>query len=281
MNITIIGLGLIGGSMAIDFKHMGHRILGVDANPFHQREAMDLGLVEQCLPLDQAVAQSDVVVVAVPVGATPAVIKEALLHLPANGVIFDVGSTKKGICKELEGYPRRERFVAAHPIAGTEYSGPSAAHSGLFYRKLGIICDREKSATDAVDCVEDLFVQLGMELKRIDSDEHDKHLAYVSHISHLSSFTLGLTVLDIEKDERSIFDMAGSGFASTVRLAKSSPEMWAPIMLENSEHLLEALDSYIDNLNKFKERILNRDEEGLKELMREANRIRGVLEKRS
>jgi len=267
--------------MALDFKHMGHRVLGVDANPFHQREAMDLGLVEQCLPLDQAVAQSDVVVVAVPVGATPAVIKEALQHLPANGVIFDVGSTKKGICKELEGHPRRKRFVAAHPIAGTEYSGPSAAHSGLFYRKLGIICDREKSAPDAVDCVEDLFVQLGMELKRIDSDEHDKHLAYVSHISHLSSFTLGLTVLDIEKDERSIFDMAGSGFASTVRLAKSSPEMWAPIMLENSEHLLEALDSYINNLNKFKERILNRDEEGLKELMREANRIRGVLEKRS
>ncbi len=267
--------------MALDFKAMGHRMLGVDDNPFHQREAMDLGLVEQCLALDQAVVQSDVVVVAVPVGAAPSVIAEALNHLPANGVIFDVGSTKKGICTALLNHPRRERFVAAHPIAGTEYSGPSAAQRGLFYRKLGIICDRERSAPDAVQLVEDLLVELGMELKRIDSDDHDKHLAYVSHISHLSSFTLGLTVLGIEKDERSIFDMAGSGFASTVRLAKSSPEMWAPIMLENSEHLLEALDSYIDNLNRFKRCIVNRDEQGLKELMREANRIREVLEKRS
>jgi prephenate dehydrogenase len=280
MNITVVGLGLIGGSMALDFKHMQHRVLGVDANPFHQREALDLGLVDQCMALDQAVSQSDVVVVAVPVGVTPSVVLEALNHLPTNGVIFDVGSTKKGICDAVAKHPRRARFVAAHPIAGTEYSGPSAAHSGLFYRKLGIICDREKSAPDAAERVEDLFVQLGMELKRIDSDEHDKHLAYVSHISHISSFTLGLTVLDIEKDESSIFDMAGSGFASTVRLAKSSPEMWAPIMLENADHLEVALESYIANLQLFKNCIKQKDEQGLKDLISKANKIRQVLEKR-
>lgn len=281
MNISIIGLGLIGGSMALDFKMLGHRVVGVDNNPFHQREALDLGLVEQCLPLEQAVSASDIVVVAVPVGSMPAIIKEALKHLPQEGVIFDVGSTKQHICKELEGHPRRNRFVAAHPIAGTEYSGPSAAHSGLFFSKLGIICDVEQSAPDAVNKVEDLFVQIGMELKRIGSEEHDKHLAYVSHISHLSSFTLGLTVLDIEKDESSIFDMAGSGFASTVRLAKSSPEMWAPIMVENSKHLLEALDSYIEILNQFKKKILDNDEEGLKEMIKDANRIRTVLERKN
>jgi len=267
--------------MALDFRRMGHRVMGVDNNPFHQREAIDLGLVEQCLALDQAVSESDVVVVAVPVGSTPAIVSEALKHLPKEGVIFDVGSTKQKICKELANHPRRERFVAAHPIAGTEYSGPSAAHTGLFYRKLGIICDIECSAPDAVNRVEDLFVQMGMELKRIGSEEHDKHLAYVSHISHLSSFTLGLTVLDIEKDERSIFDMAGSGFASTVRLAKSSPEMWAPIMVENSQHLLDALESYIAILNQFKQKILDKDEQGIKELIREANRIRAVLEKKN
>lgn len=281
MNIAIVGLGLIGGSMAIDLRRMGHEVVGVDANPFHQREAMDLGLVEQCLPLDQAVAQSDIVAVAVPVGIAPAVIDEALKHLPPNGAIFDVGSTKRSICQALEDHPRRERFVAAHPIAGTEHSGPSAAHSGLFDRKLGIICDSSSSAPDALQRVEDLFVQLGMELKRIDSDEHDKHLAYVSHISHLSSFTLGLTVLNIEKDERSIFDMAGSGFASTVRLAKSSPEMWAPIMLENSEHLVEALDSYVEILGQFKAMITSHDEQGLKDMIRKANKIREVLEMRS
>lgn len=281
MNIAIVGLGLIGGSMAIDLRRMGHEVVGVDANPFHQREAMDLGLVEQCLPLDQAVAQSDIVAVAVPVGIAPAVIDEALKHLPPNGAIFDVGSTKRSICQALEDHPRRERFVAAHPIAGTEHSGPSAAHSGLFDRKLGIICDSSSSAPDALQRVEDLFVQLGMELKRIDSDEHDKHLAYVSHISHLSSFTLGLTVLNIEKDERSIFDMAGSGFASTVRLAKSSPEMWAPIILENSEHLVEALDSYVEILGQFKAMITSHDEQGLKEMIRKANKIREVLEMRS
>lgn len=281
MKISIIGLGLIGGSLALDFKQMGHTVVGVDNNPFHQREALDLGLVEQCLPLDTAVSCSDIVVVAVPVGAMPTIIKEALKHLPREGVIFDVGSTKQRICAELSSHPKRKRFVAAHPIAGTEYSGPSAAHSGLFYKKLGIICDPEHSDPDAVNTVEDLFVELGMELKRIGSEEHDKHLAYVSHISHLSSFTLGLTVLDIEKDERSIFDMAGSGFASTVRLAKSSPEMWAPIMVENSQHLLDALESYIGVLNQFKEKILDRDEQGLREMIKEANRIRNVLEKRS
>lgn len=267
--------------MALDFKMMGHRVVGVDSNPFHQREALDLGLVEQCLSLDQAVSESDVVVVAVPVGAMPAIIKEALKHLPKEGVIFDVGSTKQKICAELHGHMRRSRFVAAHPIAGTEYSGPSAAHTGLFYRKLGIICDIEQSDPDAVNRVEDLFVQLGMELKRIGSDEHDKHLAYVSHISHLSSFTLGLTVLDIEKDESSIFDMAGSGFASTVRLAKSSPEMWAPIMVENSHHLLDALNSYIGILTQFKQLITKGDEAGLKEMIKDANRIRTVLERRN
>lgn len=281
MNITIIGLGLIGGSMAIDFRKMGHRVFGVENNPFHQREAQDLGLIDQCMPLDQAVKQSDAVVVAVPVGIMPKIIDEVFQSLPEKGVIFDVGSTKKHICEEVGKNPRRPRYVAAHPIAGTEYSGPSAAHSGLFYKKLGIICDAENSDKDAVECVEQLFTALGMDLKHIGSEEHDKHLAYVSHISHISSFTLGLTVLDIEKDERSIFDMAGSGFASTVRLAKSSPEMWAPIMMENSEQLLVALDSYMGFLQKFKEGIANKDEQSLKELMREANKIRNVLEKRN
>ena len=267
--------------MSIDFKSKGHRIVGVDSNPFHQREALDLGLINECLPLKQAVSQSNVVVVAVPVSNTLAIIEEALSHLPQNGVIFDVGSTKKNICSALVKHPRRSRFVAAHPIAGTEYSGPAAAHAGLFYKKMGIICDGQKSDKDAISLVEDLFTELGMELKHINSDEHDRHLAYVSHISHISSFTLGLTVLDIEKDERSIFEMAGSGFASTVRLAKSSPEMWAPIMLENSDHLLVALDSYMNVLNSFREKIISHDEQGLKSLIMEANKIRAVLDKKN
>jgi prephenate dehydrogenase len=266
--------------MGLDLRKSGlaSSLIGVDENSVNGHRAIELGLVDELLPLEEAAKRSDLIITAIPVNAIKSVILKVLDTIGDGTVIIDTGSTKSQICKAIERHPRRSQFVAAHPIAGTENSGPDAAFSGLFQQKTNIICEKEKSSTEALVIANQVFEVLGLRTIYMDPVEHDKHVAYVSHLSHVSSFLLGQTVLDIEADEKNIFNLAGSGFASTVRLAKSSPEMWAPIFEQNAEYLSQALLEYIMHLQKFQYYLMKRDVNELHRIMKDANRIRKVLE---
>jgi prephenate dehydrogenase len=280
MKTTIIGLGLIGGSIAIDLRKSGvaEKIVGVEHNPEHAKRALEIGLVDEVLSLEDAVKNADLVITAIPVNAIRSVLLKVLDSISDSTIVIDTGSTKSQICKAIANHVRRSQFVAAHPIAGTENSGPDAAFSGLFKNKTNIICEQELSSKEAIDLANQVFSKLEMRTIHMDPIEHDKHVAYVSHLSHVSSFLLGQTVLDIEQDEKNIFNLAGSGFASTVRLAKSSPDMWAPIFEQNAEYLSQALLEYIMHLQKFQYYLMKRDVKELHKIMTSANRIRKTLE---
>jgi prephenate dehydrogenase len=282
MKIAIVGLGLIGGSLAIDLrsKKIATRLIGVDFNEGHMRKALELGLVDEILPEERAFAESDVVILAIPVNTIGALLPSILDRVAKNAVVIDTGSTKSMICKSVAQHDRRAQFVAAHPISGTENSGPTAALQGLFEGKTNIICEKEQSSKSSLAVAKNIFDSVGMNTIFMEPDEHDKHVAYVSHLSHVSSFLLGQTVLDIEKDEKNIFDLAGSGFASTVRLAKSSPAMWAPIFEQNSEYLSQALLEYIMHLQKFHYHLMKKDTKELVKTLTNANEIRRVLDKK-
>lgn len=280
MKITVVGVGLLGGSLALQAREHGivERVIGVDANPENAAKALELGIADEIATLEEAIPLTDLVVLATPVNVISGLLPRVLDALPDGKVVMDLGSTKEIICRVVENHPRRRQYVAAHPIAGTENSGPAAAFSGLFKRKTMILCDQEKCSNAALNLVVSLAQALEMRLSFMNSVEHDRHLAYVSHLSHISSFALGVTVLEKEKDESTIFDMAGSGFSSTVRLAKSSPDMWAPIFTQNTENISQALDAYIKRLQRFKEVIDGQDEARSREIMHQANEIRRVLQ---
>ncbi len=276
-NIGIVGLGLIGGSIALDLKEKGHTVRGYDQNPIHIQKALDLGLISEGLELEELSKQSDIVVVAIPVHITGEVVREILSFIKWETVVIDTGSTKKQICSTVTSHTKRGRFVACHPLAGTEHSGPQAALQGLYQNKKNIICEEHLSDEDALEVAVGLIDALGMQSIFMDPSEHDRHMAYVSHLSHISAFTLGTTVLDIEKDQKQIFNLASTGFESTVRLAKSSPYTWSSIFTDNSEHIIEALDSYMGQLKKYREALATKDEEQLKDMISEANEIKRVL----
>jgi prephenate dehydrogenase len=280
MNICIVGLGLLGGSLSLGLKSVYSDIFirGVETSEENARKALELGIADQVVSFETGVRNSELVILATPVDIMTKQIVEALDLLQENAILTDLGSTKEKLCKAADQHPERHRYVAAHPIAGTENSGPDAAFSSLLKHKMMIICDREKSDPGVVQRLEDLFRTLEMRIIYMNSIEHDRHIAYVSHLSHISSFALGSTVLDKERDERSIFAMAGSGFSSTVRLAKSSPDMWAPIFSQNQKNVSEALDAYIKKLQYFKQIIDENDLSGSYILMKEANEIRRVLQ---
>lgn len=277
-SVAIIGVGLIGGSWALALKKYFSdiTILGVDNNQSHLEEALRLGLIDKAVDLDAA-AQSDLVFVSIPVGAASGVLLSLLDKVGEHTLIMDAGSTKSALCQSISDHPNRSHFLAAHPIAGTEFSGPTAAKADLFDGKLMILCEIEKTAIRLQENILTAFQKIGMRLRYMDPESHDKHVAYVSHLSHVSSFMLGKTVMDKEVDDRNIFDLAGSGFASTVRLAKSSPEMWGPIFLQNKEHLSHTLEAYISNLQKFKTLIDNEDLEALTSEMKRINTIEKIL----
>ena len=278
MTISVVGLGLIGGSIAKDLKNqINVEVLGVDLNESHQKLAMELGLIHRVVTLDEAIEKSEVIILAIPVDKIESLLPSVLDKISGETVVTDVGSTKAEICRVVDGHKNRSRYVAAHPLAGTEFSGPKAAISHLFVGKKNIICDKEKSDASAVDTIVKVFNSIGMHTYFLSSEEHDKHLAYVSHLSHVSSFMLGLTVLDIEKDEKQIFNLASTGFASTVRLAKSNPSTWSPIFHKNGDNLVKALESYIDYLHQFKEAIKSNDYDKAESLMKDANDIKRIL----
>lgn len=279
MVVGVIGLGLIGGSLAISLKERGFasKIVGVDKNEEHCKEALKLGFADETCELNEVLGKTDLILLAIPVDAARQILPLLLDNVKDNQVIIDMGSTKEGICLVADKHVNRKNYVASHPIAGTENAGPSAAFNGLYDNKITIICDEKKSKPEAVEVCKKLYEALKMRILFMDAQEHDRHIAYVSHLSHITSFVLGQTVLEIEKEEKHIFNMAGSGFASTVRLAKSSPDMWAPIFEQNQEHLSTALEAYIKNLQEFKRKIDEGKKEDLHDLMNEVNDIRRVL----
>lgn len=278
MKITVIGLGLIGGSIAKDLKsQLNVSVCGVDSSPEHISLAIELGLVHTVATMEDALNGADIVVISVPVDKIEVLLPSVLNRIGSYTTVIDMGSTKAQICSAVSNHIHRGRFVAAHPLAGTEFSGPAAAIKGLFQNKKNIICESEKSAPDALATALRLFESIGMVTTFMSPEEHDKHLAYVSHLSHVSSFMLGLTVLDIEKDEKQIFDLAGTGFASTVRLAKSNPKTWSAIFGKNKKFLLEALDSYIAHLENFRKHIAGDNVSATEELMTASNDIKRIL----
>lgn len=278
MNIYIIGTGLIGGSMALDIKSIydDATIFGIDANENHLNEALILGIIDQKATYDDLI-NADLVIVSVPVDVGLVILPEILNKIGEQTLVFDVGSTKSPICEIIENHPKRRNFLACHPIAGTEFSGPKAAIKGLFEGKTNIICEVEKTTFKLQEKGMDLFKKLGMRMRYMDPKSHDKHIAYVSHLSHISSFMLGKTVIEKEKDEQDIFDMAGSGFESTVRLAKSSPAMWTPIFKQNKKQVVKSLQEYIQNLTHFKELLENDKYEEVFNEMQNTNRIKEIL----
>lgn len=283
MKTGIIGLGLIGGSMAIDLKRRGFadEVYGVEAEPVNAAAAEKIGLVDKILSFEDCVDQSDLIVLAVPVGAAvkllPKVLDRFAQTEAAGKVVIDVCSTKEHLSRCVKYHPCRKMYVASHPMAGTEYSGPWAAMPGLFDGHACIICDPEESDNRAVRIVEDLYKTLNMRTIYMNSSNHDVHTAYVSHISHVTSFALALTVLDKERDEKHIFDLASGGFSSTVRLAKSSPDMWTPILSQNRDNILHVMDTYIEKMNDFRKAIADCDEEAVRGLIEEANKIRRII----
>ena len=278
MKVFVIGIGLIGGSIALDIKflHPDASIFGIDNNENHLQEAINLGIVDAGTTYEDLI-HADFVIVSVPVDISLTVLPKVLDAIGENTIVFDVGSTKTPICEVVANHSKRRNFLAAHPIAGTEFSGPSAANRGLFQGKTNIICEVEKTTFKLQEKAVQLFTSIGMRIRYMDPVSHDKHIAYVSHLSHISSFMLGKTVINKEKDEQDIFDMAGSGFESTVRLAKSSPAMWTPIFKQNKKQVVKTLEEYISNLSKFKELLENDDFEAIFNEMQSVNRIKEIL----
>ena len=305
--VGVIGLGLIGGSMAIDLKRRGfaHTVLGVENDPIAAEAAKTIGLVDEVVSYDDCIARADIIVVAVPVGTAVKMVTDILDHFKADGgsafsgaftrtglrssaeekelpsvaekIVIDVCSTKEQICKATKYHPNRKQFVSTHPMAGTEYSGPWAAMPGLFDGRACIFANAEESAPKALRTIEEMYAVLNMRPLYMEASQHDVHTAYVSHISHVTSFALALTVLDKEKDEKHIFDLASGGFSSTVRLAKSNADMWIPILSQNRTNVLRVMDTYIEKMTEFRAAIDNGDEDRIRELIEEANKIKKIL----
>ncbi|WP_298532943.1 prephenate dehydrogenase [uncultured Algibacter sp.] len=277
-NIYAIGVGLIGGSLCIDIKKNNPDVVihGISRKESTLDKALELGLINEKATLDD-ISEADLVIVSIPVDATVKLLPTILDKISDSGLVVDAGSTKVDICKVVENHPKRRNFLAMHPIAGTEHSGPTAAIEGLFVGKTNIVCEVEKTTFKLQEKALKLFTDIGMRIRYMNPEAHDKHIAYVSHLSHISSFMLGKTVIEKEKNERDIFDMAGSGFASTVRLAKSSPEMWTPIFKQNKTNVIETLEEYINNLTQFKELMKADDFDAINTEMQNTNHIKDIL----
>lgn len=281
MKISIIGVGLIGGSMALKLRESGivDFVYGIDNSDKHLNEALERKIIDAKVDLEYGIKNSDLVILAIPVDSARKLLPEIMDWISENQTVMDAGSTKAGIVKAVEHHPKRSRFVAFHPMWGTENNGPKSAVSESFSGKAGVICNKEESAPDALQLAEKIIEILGMHLIYMNAEDHDVHTAYISHISHITSYALANTVLEKEREEETIFQLASSGFSSTVRLAKSHPEMWVPIFQQNKENVLDVLNEHISQLRKFKVALEKENFEYLQELISNANKIRGILDK--
>lgn len=281
MKIAVIGVGLIGGSIALKLreKNFADFAYGIDKSETHLQEALELGIIDEKADFEHGIKKADLIIVAVPVDSTRKILPEVLDLISENQTVMDVGSTKSGITEAIKNHPSRNRFVAFHPMWGTENSGPKSAQKESFTGRAAVICDKEDSAEDALKLVEKVAEILEMHTIYMEAEAHDIHTAYISHISHITSYALANTVLEKEREEDTIFQLASSGFSSTVRLAKSHPEMWVPIFKQNKENVLDVLNEHISQLRKFKSALEKENYDLLEELIRNANKIRPILEK--
>ena len=279
MKVFIAGLGLIGGSLALALKDraLADEVLGLEANEERAEEALRLGLADRIVSFEEGVREADLTVLATPVDTIPTLAIKALNRIGEKQVVIDLGSTKEELCELISQHARRGRFVAVHPMWGTEYSGPHAAVHGAFAGRTVVICEKERSDEDALKLIEELFRALEMPTIYMASEEHDLHAAYVSHISHITSFALANTVLEKEREDQHIFDLAGGGFESTVRLAKSSAATWVPILMQNKYNVLDVLREHIHQLQLMRRMIERDDAEGLDELITRANSIQRII----
>jgi prephenate dehydrogenase len=278
MRLAVIGIGLMGGSLALSLKKKGivSNVIGVDQNIDHQKQALQLGIVDEVMSLEDAIAASDIIALATPVNVAEKLLP-TILNLVNKQVVFDLGSTKESIVNVANMHSNKGRFVPTHPMWGTEFSGPAAAQSDAFIDKATVICNKTQIDPDALHLIEQLYEQLGMHILYMDAIEHDIHVAYVSHISHITSFALANTVLEKEKESDAIFELASGGFESTVRLAKSNAEMWVPIFMQNKENVLDVLNEHISQLRKFKASLEKENPDYLLELIQNANKIKRIL----
>ena len=278
MRLTVIGIGLIGGSMAMTLKQKGFvdHVIGVDNNPLHQEQALKLGIVDEIMSLEEAIASSDLIAIATPVNIAEKLLPTILDRIDKQ-VVFDVGSTKESIVQIANAHSNKGRFVPTHPMWGTEFSGPEAALQDAFKEKATVICNKEQIDEDALNLVQQVYEQLGMHIVYMDAIKHDIHVAYVSHISHITSFALANTVLEKEKESDAIFELASGGFESTVRLAKSNAAMWVPIFMQNKENVLDVLNEHISQLRKFKSCLEKENFDYLSDLIENANGIKRIL----
>ncbi|MFD2920085.1 prephenate dehydrogenase [Terrimonas rubra] len=276
--IAIVGVGLMGGSLALQLheKKLSSKLIGVDANEAHARKAVELELVDESLPLDEAIQEAEVIILSIPVDKMVSFLPEVLNKITTQ-IVVDLGSTKSQLIAAVQNHPKRGRYVATHPMWGTEYSGPQAAVRGAYADKAVIICNPEASDPDALAWVKNMYTKIGMRLLEMEAYAHDVHAAYVSHISHITSFALANTVLEKEKEDNAIFELASAGFESTVRLAKSSPAMWTPIFLQNRDNILDVLTEHIAQLEKFKQLIVEQKDNDLKDLIEQANQIKRII----
>lgn len=281
MKVTVIGLGLIGGSFALALRAKGIAtdIVGVESSPLHAAKALELGIVDSILPLAEAVEGAELIAIAVPVDVIPQLAVKILNRVTADQIVIDMGSTKGELCEIISQHPARSRFVATHPMWGTEFSGPEAATADSFAGRNVVICQKELSDAEAVAIVEQIYRKLGMGILEMDAEQHDLHAAYVSHISHITSFILSTTVLEKEREEEAIFNLAGGGFDSTARLAKSSADTWIPIFKQNKYNVLDVLREYIHQLNLFRKALERDDYKELEQIISRANQIKRVLQK--
>lgn len=281
MKVTVVGLGLIGGSFALALKAKGlaTSVVGVEASAVNAAKALELGIVDSVQPLAEAVADAELIAIAVPVDVIPQIAIKVLNRVSDNQIVIDMGSTKEELCEMISRHPMRARFVATHPMWGTEFSGPEAATVDSFAGRNVVICEKALSAADAVERVEDIYCKLGMSVLEMEAEQHDLHAAYVSHISHITSFILSTTVLEKEREEEAIFNLAGGGFDSTVRLAKSNADTWIPIFTQNKYNILDVLREYIHQLNLFRKALERDDIAALREIIIRANEIKKVLHK--
>jgi prephenate dehydrogenase len=278
MRLAVVGIGLMGGSIALSLKKKGFvsHVIGVDQNIEHQQQALQLGIVDEIMSLEDAVTSSDIIALATPVNVAELLLP-TILNLVNKQVVFDLGSTKESIVNVANAHSNKGRFVPTHPMWGTEFSGPTAAQTDAFVDKATVICNKTQVDADALHIIEQMYGQLGMHILYMDAIKHDIHVAYISHISHITSFALANTVLEKEKESDAIFELASGGFESTVRLAKSNAEMWVPIFMQNKENVLDVLNEHISQLRKFKASLEKENPDYLLELIQNANKIKRIL----
>ncbi len=279
MTVYIIGIGLIGGSFAHSLRDhkLADRVLGFDASPINMKRAIELGIVDAEATFEEGVEQADLIVLTTPVDVTPTLAIKVLNRVRPDQIVIDMGSIKEELCEVVSMHANRSRFVATHPMWGTENSGPDAAQKGAFAGRTVVICESERSDKDAVELVEKIYTTIGMPIIYMEADEHDTHVAYISHISHVTSFALALTVLEKEREEQHIFDLAGGGFESTVRLAKSAASTWVPILMRNKYNVLDVLREHIHQLQIMRKAIESSDREALFKMMAKANTINKII----